>query len=479
MLIGFTIAYLLLSIALGIYASTKVNNLKDYVSAGRSLPIWVVTILVFATWFGAETVLGVPAEFLNGDLGSLISDPFGAAICLIIFGLFFARKLYQMNLLTIGDFYRIRFDRRVELITSIAIALSYLGWVSAQIMALGLVFHILSDGIISQFNGILIGASVVLIYTIFGGMWSVAVTTFVQMVIIVFGLLFIAWYLSGMTGGVMPVVEHAAKADKFNFLPDLNAIAVLAFISAFMTMGLGSIAQQDVFQRANSAKSAKVAVWSSVIGGSLYLVFAAVPIFLGYSAYLINPDLVAQFMAIDSQQVLPQLIKQHLPLFAQVIFYGALLSVIMSTASATMLAPSVVISSNILQGVFKRLSDKYQLMLTRGILISFALLVTIYTLWALEQETSIHKMVENAYKFTLVIAFAPLIFGLYWKRASIKGTYLSIATGVITWLSFEWLLPDLEDIMPPHFIGFFVAMFAMVIGSLLWPDKEQKEENLQ
>ena len=469
MLITFTALYLLVAIVIGLLAATKVKNMGDYVSAGRSLPIWMVTAMVFAIWFGAETVLGVPAEFLQDGLGGIIADPFGAALCLVLFGVFLARKLYRMNLLTLGDFYRIRFNRNVELIASVAIAVSYLGWVSAQIMALGIVFNVLSDGSISVFNGILIGTGVVLIYTLFGGMWSVAVTTFVQMIVIVLGLLFIAWYLSGMTGGVMPVIEHAVQAERFVFVPDLNTIAMLAFMSALLTMGLGSIAQQDVFQRANTARNESIAAWGTISGGLIYLVFAAVPIFLGYSAFLINPDLVNHFMAIDAQLVLPYLVKEHLPLYAQVIFYGALLSVIMSTASATMLAPSVIISENILKDFIKGLSDRYLLMLTRGVVIAFALLVAIYTLWSLEQETSIHKMVENAYKVTLVVAFVPLIAGLYWQKASNGGALLGIGLGVVTWLSLEYLFPGLEESLPAHFIGFFMAIAGMIVGSYVWP----------
>lgn len=476
MLITFTVIYLMIAILIGLLAATKVHTLGDYVSAGRSLPIWMVTAMVFAIWFGAETILGVPAEFLEGGLGGIIADPFGAALCLILFGVFLARKLYRMNLLTLGDFYRIRFNRQVELIAAIAIAVSYLGWVSAQIMALGIVFNVLSDGSISVFNGILIGAGVVLIYTLFGGMWSVAVTTFVQMIIIVLGLLFIARYLSGMTGGVMPVIEHAAQIERFNFLPDLNVIAMLAFMSALLTMGLGSIAQQDVFQRANTAKNESIAAWGTIGGGLIYLVFAAVPIFLGYSAFLINPELVNHFMAIDAQLVLPYLVKEHLPLYAQVIFYGALLSVIMSTASATMLAPSVIIAENILKDLIKGLNDRARLLLTRGVVVAFALLVVIYTLWSLEQQTSIHKMVENAYKITLVVAFVPLVAGLYWKRASNGGALLGMGLGMITWLSLEYLVSSLEDSLPAHFIGFFMALAGMMIGSYLWPNKTDSAE---
>ena len=163
MLIGFVFLYLILSIGIGMYAATKVHSARDYITAGRSLPMYIVLAMVFATWFGAETVLGIPATFMEEDLGGLISDPFGASLCLVLFGLFFARKLYRMNLLTIGDFYRQRYGHKVEVIAGIAIALSYLGWVSAQVTALGLVFDVLSDGQITQAQGILIRPPVVLL----------------------------------------------------------------------------------------------------------------------------------------------------------------------------------------------------------------------------------------------------------------------------------------------------------------------------
>ncbi|MDO9220803.1 MAG: sodium:solute symporter, partial [Thiobacillus sp.] len=190
MLIGFVIAYLIVSLGIGFYAATKVHTASDYITAGRSLPMIVVVAMVFATWFGAETVLGIPATFLEENLGGTIADPFGASLALILFGLFFARPLYRMKLMTLGDYFRARYNRPVEMVISLAIALSYLGWVSAQVVALGLVFNVLSDGSITQAQGILIGAAVVLLYTLYGGRWSVALTTFVQMIVIVLGLLY-------------------------------------------------------------------------------------------------------------------------------------------------------------------------------------------------------------------------------------------------------------------------------------------------
>ena len=371
MLIGFVILYLVVSIGIGVYAATRVRNVDDYYVAGRSLGMPIVIAMVFATWFGAETVLGIPATFLNEHLGGTISDPFGASLCLILFGLFFARPLYRMKLLTLGDFYRKRFNRPVEVVMSLAIAASYLGWVSAQVTALGLVFHVLSGDAISQGQGILIGAAVVLLYTLYGGMWSVALTTFFQMTVIVIGLLWIA-YLIGefpQVDGVAHVVESARAAGKFEFWPPLEWAAVVTFVAGLLTMGFGSIPQQDVFQRANSSKNEGVAVWGTVLGGTAYFLFAAVPLYLTYAATMIDPQMTAGLLEKDAQLVLPTFVATHLPLYAQVVFFGALLSVIMSTASGTLLAPSVTLSENVIKEFMPhhRMTDRHLLMVTRGV----------------------------------------------------------------------------------------------------------------
>ncbi|MBU4498913.1 MAG: sodium:solute symporter family protein, partial [Gammaproteobacteria bacterium] len=313
MLIGFVIAYLIVSLGIGFYAATKVHSASDYITAGRSLPMIVVVAMVFATWFGAETVLGIPATFLEENLGGTIADPFGASLALILFGLFFARRLYRMKLLTLGDYFRERYNRPVEMLISLAIALSYLGWVSAQVVALGLVFNVLSDGIITQPQGIYIGAAVVLLYTLFGGMWSVALTTLVQMTVIVAGLLWIAKLVSDLpaVNGIAPVIAHAAAAGKLSFWPPLEWAAIVTFIAGLLTMGLGSIPQQDVFQRANASKNERIAVWGTVIGGVLYFAFAAVPIYLTYAATLVDPVLTTSLLAEDAQQVLPAFVKAH------------------------------------------------------------------------------------------------------------------------------------------------------------------------
>ena len=461
MLLWLVVAYLVVSIGVGLYAATRVHNTRDYITAGRNLPMIVVLAMVFATWFGAETVLGTSATFLEDGFRGLISDPLGASACLVLFGLIFARPLYRMNLLTLGDFFRVRYNRSTELVLSICIVLSYLGWVAAQVTALGLVFNVLSNDLVSMNQGMLIGAGVVLVYTLFGGMWSVAMTTFMQMIVIVIGLIWVSWIAGDMAGGFENVISQAAAEGKLAFLPTLDLIDIIAWIAAFSTMALGSIPQQDVFQRVNSSKNETIAVWGTTLGGMSYFFFAAVPLFLAYTANIIDPAMVARLMEQDSQLILPTLILQYMPFYAQVIFFGALLSVIMSTASGTLLAPSVTFSENVLRGFIPGMSDRSLLLSTRITVVVFTVLVTWY---ATSSGSSIHEMVENAYRITLAGAFVPLAAGLFWKRANNLGATLAIVCGLSTWILLELFVP--EGDVEPQLYGLVASALGMLVGGL-------------
>jgi Na+/proline symporter len=470
MLIWFVICYMATSIGIGVWAATRVHNARDYAVAGRRMPFILVTSTVFATWFGAETVLGIPATFIGGGLNGIVSDPFGASICLILAGLFFATKLYRMNLISIGDYYRIRYSRTVEVLTSIAIVLSYLGWVSAQLTALGLVFNVVSHGAIPIQTGILLGATIMILYTAFGGMFSVVFTDAFHMIPLVLGLIYLVWLVSGMAGGVAPVVAHAQAAGKLAFWPKPTTSEILAFAGAAITMMFGSIPQQDVFQRITSAKTERVAITSSVTGGMLYFVFAFLPIFLAYSATLIDPVMVNGLLAgkgeHDTQLILPTFILDHTPIFAQIVFFGALLSAITNTASATLLAPSVTFTENLLREVWKRdWNDRTLLITMRWVVIGFGVAVTLF---ALNSGSSIYQMVENAYKVTLVCAFVPLVAGMYWKRANSTGAMASIVLGLVVWIALEIKAPD--GLWPPQLAGLLASVIGMFAGSLLAKD---------
>ena len=462
MLLTLVAVYLLITIAIGLVAARRVKNTADFAIAGRNLPLVMIITTTFATWFGSETVLGIPAKFIDGGLGAVVEDPFGAGTCLILVGLFFAGKLYRMTLLTISDYYRERYGRVVEVACSLIIMLSYLGWVSAQVTALGLVFNLLSAGAISVPVGMVIGVVSILAYTLFGGMWSVAVTDFIQMIILVGGLSVLAYFAGDMAGGADKVVSLVVSRDLFKFWPEPSFHDMVFFFAAAITMMLGSIPQQDVFQRVMSANSVNAATKGPVIGGVAYILFAFVPMFLVASALIIMPEQTAELLKDDPQKVLPTLVMEKMPFFMQVLFFGALLSAIKSSASATLLAPSVTFTENIWRQFRPRVSDKQELRTMRITVLVFSVLVLAY---AIRMEgTPIYEMVSGAYQVPLVGAFVPLVMGLYWKKASTQGAIAAVVLGIGVWLLF--LGTSMGEVFPAQLAGVLSAFAGMVVGSL-------------
>ncbi|WP_010584826.1 sodium:solute symporter family protein [Schlesneria paludicola] len=470
MLIACVLVYMAATVAVGIYASSRVKDSKDFMVAGRSLPLYMNFACVFATWFGAETVLSVSANFAHKGMGFVSGDPFGASFCLVLVAFFFARTFYRLELLTIGDYYHLRYGKFVEVVTSIAIASSYLGWTSAQLSALGLVIDVLFPQL-SLDQSIMIGAVIVTIYTIFGGMWSVALTDVIQTAAIVIGLIVVALLLGNKAGGIGVVLEAARNEGKLNLFPHVTAAAWMAFIGEFITMSLGSIPQQDVFQRVTSAKNEKTAFIGTLMGGIFYFGFAFVPMFIAFSSTVIDPVYIEHFKAVDVrkvQQILPMLILKETPTWCQILFFGAVLSAILSTASGTLLAPSSIITENVLQPFTKHFSDRQTLILLRCILVGVSVVATTISV---NNKMTMYQMVESGYNVTLVVAFVPLVCGIYWRRATTQGAIFSILLAVPVWIGAEYLCNDESEnlwlCVPPQIYGLAASFLGMFIGSCI------------
>jgi SSS family transporter len=463
-LISSVVLYLLGTLGLGVWAGTRIKDTSDFAVAGRSLPLIMVVTTTFATWFGAETVMGIPAKFVQGGLGALVEDPFGAGTCLILVGLFFAARLYKLNLLTIGDYYRARYGKGIEVFCSAAIILSYLGWVAAQITALGLVFSVLTGGAMSETAGMIVGTLAVLIYVVIGGFLAVAITDFIQMIVLVVGLSIIAMFSSQLVGGPGAVINMAQQKDLWHFLPQAKFTDIAFFVGSAVTMMLGSIPQQDVYQRVMSAKSAPTARAGAVIGGASYIIFAFVPMFVVACAVIVMGNDAMEMAKSDYQRVLPTFVMTKMPLIMQILFFGALLSAIKSTSSATLLAPSTSFTENILKNLRPGMNDRQQLLAMRVTIVVFASLVLAYAIAM--KGTSIYDLVSSAYQVTLVGAFVPLVTGLYWKRATTQGAILSLVAGIATWIVFFPQISPLGEVFPGQLAGLLAAFAGMVVGSL-------------
>ena len=447
----------MVTVAVGYWASRRVKTSGDFLLAGRSLPLLLSSSALFATWFGSETVFGASAEFLKGGLYSVIEDPFGAALCLVLFGMFFARKLYGMNLLTLGDFFKIRYGKKTELTASVFLAPPYLGYIAAQLVAMGLIMHVVTG--MEVWHGVVISAIVVTFYTYIGGMWAISITDFIQSIIIIGGLLVLAITLSIKSGGVASVLSEA-KPDTFRFLPSPNIKEVVIYLGAWAVLGLGSIPSQDVFQRVMSSGNANTAVRSCFIAAFMYLTIAMLPLFIS----LCVKNLYPEFATGDTQLALPNMVLAHATMPVQILFFGSLLSAIMSTTSSAILAPAAIFSENLVKPLTKnRLTDKQLLMVTRISILGFSALATIMAC----MRSNIYELVGESSIFSLVSLFAPLVFGMYWSRATSTGALLSMVFGTFTWLIFEQLETDWPSLVP----GLIVSIAVMILGSLVWKKK--------
>lgn len=459
MLFAAIIAYLLLTILIGYWASRKVKTSGDFLLAGRSLPILLSSSALFATWFGSETVFGASSEFLKGGLYSVIEDPFGAALCLVLFGLFFARKLYRMNLLTLGDFFEVRFGKRTELAASIFLAPPYVGYIAAQLVAMGLILNVVVG--LEVWEGVVISSIVVTFYTYIGGMWAISITDFIQSIIIIAGLLALAIILVAKAGGIAPILTEVHPTT-FRFLPGWNFKEIMLYLAAWSVLGLGSIPSQDVFQRVMSSGSDKIAVRSCFIGAGLYLTIAMLPLFISLCAKHLYPQLATG----DTQLALPNMVLAHTPLVIQILFFGSLLSAIMSTTSSAILAPAAIFSENLIKPLMKdKLSDARLLLITRICVLVFAILATVMACL----RSNIYELVGESSILSLVSLFAPLVLGLYWKRATGTGALLAMVLGIATWLLFPYLHSDWPSLIPATFVSFA----AMILGSL-WTTEKSK-----
>jgi SSS family solute:Na+ symporter len=444
------IGYLVLILGIGLWASRRISTTRDFVLAGRNLPLLLAASATFATWFGSETILGAPSEFIQHGVLGIIEDPFGAALCLFLVGIFFARRFYQMNIITFCDFFRIRFGRHAELLSALLIIPSYFSWIAAQLMAMGIVFKIILGW--SLMESILLGSGVVIVYTIWGGMWSISVTDFLQTIMIIAGLLIVALILYSKVGSFSALTKDLPPKF-FRFYPEFTLHGTLSYFAAWITIGLGSIPQQDVFQRVMAAKSADVSVKASLISSGMYLTIALLPLFIGLCGHVLYPELEK-----DPQLIIPNMVLLHTALPLQILFFGALVSAILSTTSSAIMAPAAVLGENVIKFFKPELTDKELLLTIRvGIFV-----ITSICIYLAATRESIFELVAESSAFSLVSLFIPLATGLYWKRATTLGCLFSMILGLVTWLYCE----QIETEYPALLYGLLASGIGMVIGSI-------------
>ncbi|MGL4292943.1 MAG: sodium:solute symporter family protein [Bacteroidales bacterium] len=430
MLAFFVVIYLMITVGIGFYATRFIKNTNDFVNTGRGLPFVFNAFALFALWFGAETVFGASGRFVEDGILGVIEDPLGSALCLVLYGLFLARPLYKRNILTLGDLFAKAYGKKAEIISSILMLFTFFGFVAAQLVALAISLNIIFG--IDQQLAILLSSIIVTIYTFFGGMWAISISDFIQSIVIILGLGTLAFMMVGQVGGIEALIEKAPE-NHFQFLPEKDPHAINEWVSAWIVIGLGSLASQDIFQRINASRNIKSAVRSTYAGAAMYLVFSILPLTIALCARLLYPEILNSD-SVDLQEVIPQMVLTHSPLFVQIMFFGALLSAIMSTCSGALLAPSTILAENIVKPLTQKTGTKLHLATVK---ISILVVSAISTLMAMSNK-DIYELVGDSSIVALVCILIPTFAAIYHKRPSIIGAFGAMTMGLFIWATREY-----------------------------------------
>ena len=439
--------YLAMMLVIGAYASKKANTAANFIVAGRRMPIWICSATIVATWFGGGTMMGAAgASYENGLIG-VIADPFGGALALFVVGFFFVRIFRRLRLLTFIEFFQNRYGTTAATIAAVASIASNIGWTAALLVAFGFVFETLTG--IPLEIGIMGGAVVVFIYTVAGGMWAVAITDFVQIVVIAFGLILLLVVVLIDVGGWGNIGPHLPEGT-FRMIPAERSPWVwLDYFRAWLIFGLADVTAQTLLQRAFSARNEQTAQNSFYLAGIGHLSLGMIPVTLGIIASVTMPGLA------DPETVVPQLAIAHLHPVAIAIFVGALLAAIMSSADSALLASASIFSINVLPLFKPEATDRLRLFSTRiaiPVFGSFAVYV------ALEVKV-VYNLIMDANSISLVCVVIPFILGVWWTRANRMGALASMAMGFLTWMSAILFAPELAGDM----FGMLIALITMLI----------------
>ena len=413
------IAYVALQLAIGFVASRRIATEDDYLVAGRSLGPVLTAFTVFATWFGAESLISSAGAIYADGISAGFADPFGYGIAIVLAGLLLAVPLWRLKLTTLADLFRMRFDARVEKVTVILMVPTSLFWAAAQIRAFGQVLSAASGAEVDL--AITLAASIVIAYTMFGGLLADAWTDVVQGVALLVGL-------GAMFFAVLRAEGTAtlSKVDPAMFRPlGDGSKPWLAVIEDWAIPVVGSLVAAEVIARMIAARSPAVARNATVVAGGAYLLIGLVPATLGLMGSVLVPGLS------ESEQILPALADRYLPTLLAVLFSGALISAILSTVDSALLVAAGLVSHNVVVPLRPTLTEHQKVSVARGCVVVFGVIA-----WAMAFNAErVYELVEQASAFGSSGLVVVVLFGLYTRIGGVGSALSALLVGVATWIA--------------------------------------------
>lgn len=418
------VAYIAIQFGVGAWVARRIRTERDYINAGRTLGPVLGAFTVFATWFGAEAIVGTGGEVYQRGLAGAESDPFGYSAALIIVGIFFAAALWRRGLTTFADFFRERYSPAVEKLVVLVLLPGSIFWAAAQIRAFGQIVSSVSDidvGVATKVAAVLIVA-----YTVLGGLLADAINDFVHGITVIVGLGLLAILASIELGGLSASLA-AVPVERLTLVPIAEASPLEVAERWAVPIG-GTIVAVELISRILGCRSAAVAARATVTGGLLYLAVGLIPVYIG----LVAPQILSTGLAAESiEQVVPEMAAKLMPDLLFVLFAGALISAILSTIDSVLLSSASQVSHNIFVRMLPSATEKQKLLSVR--LTVVALAAVAYGI--AHYSTSIRDLVEVAAAAGSTGVLVSLVIGMNSNFGGTPSAIAALAVGTTTWLT--------------------------------------------
>ena len=443
------ILYLAVQVAIGLWIAPRIQNESDFLVAGRNLGYPLTIFSIFATWFGAETVIASGGRAWSEGFALTTAEPMAYGLCVIVMGLVFAAPLWNRQLTTLADLFRVRYSPGIERLAAAIVIPSSILWAAAQLRGFA---HVLTSVTSLGLPGaIAVGALVCIVYTVLGGLLADAVTDLIQGIVIVIGLGVLAWAVMARLGGPGEALA-AIPPGRVAVLGGGAGAGFLAILEEWAIPVVGSVVAAELISRVIAARSPAVARNGAVIGGGMYIVVGLIPVAIGLSAGGLIPPVD------DPDRFLPSLAMVVLPPWAYVIFAGAIISAILSTVNTILLVSGGIAAHNVVVPILKVTDPKRALRLSQWGVAVFGLVAWLIAISA----EGVGSLVEQASALGSAGAVVTVTFGLFTGIGGPRAAAGALVGGLVVYLA-AWL-----GGLPYPFLSSLAAATLLYLAGAAW-----------
>ena len=452
------VLYLGIMAFIGWYAGRKTNNIGDFFVLSGKAGVVVSGIAYFSTQFSMGTFLGTPGTIYGvGYAGMAISVP-GAVFCMILPALLIGRKLitlgHKYGFLTMADYLTDRYhSKNMSGVLGVMMLFFLVPMMGAQIIGAGVIVHVFTG--LPEWVGVVGMGIIVILYCMTGGMKGAMMTDVIQGSLMI-ATAVVTFIVSIVMGGGFSNINHTLQSMNEAYLtfPGANGYMPWTYyISNIVLWSFFTMGQPHLFTKFFAMEDHKT-MFKAILLGTAGMFFSATLIeWAGVNG-------IASIQNIEkADQIIPMILQRGMNPFLASIFIAGIVAAGMSTIDGILVTTTGAVTRDIYQKIInKNATDEAVMSLSKVVTVIIGIVVICFGVF---QPGSIFEI--NLFAFSgMAIFVVPILFGIYWKKATAKGAIASVIVGIISLLLFT-LNPSVKALA----MGFHALFPTTIIASIV------------